>query len=401
MQNSALLAGALHKSGRLLRLVTRLQIGRGAGFPWSQVAARPWTASLTGRRVTDLVPDERIRRIGPAGELARRTARRGAPYRRFQVRLAATGRERFSRVAAREVDPGTRYVISTDMAAGITFEALRARGAPATRVLDVAHPFPRLARQLVVEDVAAHGFPLAAYDGFVDEPGSLEPALRELELAEQVLVASTFSAASITAEGVPRNRVQVIPYGVPPTAPPIGSDGPASTLRLVFVGALSERKGVTLLLRAMHELERRKVPAELSLIGSPVAGFDLRSARLPASTVHRQGVTRAVLMSAMAAAHLLVLPSICEGFGLVLIEALTAGTGIITTERSAAPDIAAAHPDAPITITPAARRGELADVFEQRATEIAVDGIDRHAARRAGDWYSLERYGASLSAALP
>lgn len=402
VQHSALLAAGLDRADRLLQLVTGLQIGADPGPFWSTMLRSETAASALQRRLAPFLPDERIVRrrwLRQVGDRALARGRFGATLYRTNLRAAAM----FTKRAVQRLDRRGDYLLLSE---GVALEGLKAAAGvprPLVKVLDVAHPFVGLATRLVEEDAEEFGLLLTSYDDWLLEGQELlDRESQELELADLVLVASSFTRDSLIIQGVDPTRIKVVTYGLP-DSPSFGSfdSYPSDRLNLVFVGALSERKGVTLLLRAMRELERRSVPVKLDLIGSLVPGFSFAAGGgLGSNVTHWSGLSDNAVSGLVRDAHYLVLPSVCEGFGRVLIEALAMGTGVVTTERSAGPDLQARHPDAPIIVHPAANRGQLADLIEELRETVAADGLDRVAAARAGRCYTLDAYGREVSRVL-
>jgi glycosyltransferase involved in cell wall biosynthesis len=107
-------------------------------------------------------------------------------------------------------------------------------------------------------------------------------------------------------------------------------------LRLLFVGTINQRKGVKYLLEALRLVRHQGV--ELTICGRVVD--DLSLFKPFASQVHiRPSVTFAELVEAYQQADLFVFPSVVEGFGQVLLEALACGLPILSTTHTAAPDL--------------------------------------------------------------
>lgn len=403
-QHSADLARGLSDNGRLRALVTRLQYGAGGGGRdrlLQRVLALGGPAAA-GRLVEGLGRDE-VRRIHTGHAVVDRVLSRHPATRPMGRRLAWRSADRFSVLAATRVADDVRYVISTDSAALPGFNVLEQRRPDVVRVLDVAHPFAGSATDYLRRDASEHGFAPESYDEHGASPETIARAGTELSQADRIIVASSFTAQSLVRAGAPSDKVDVIAYGAPSprrqTDARRASDG-REALRLIFVGALSERKGVTMLVRAAESLQRSGVPFRLDVVGRPIAGYEPPPiGHLDACTYHG-GTSSRDLMMMLARAHFLVLPSICEGFGRVILEALSVGTGVVTTERSVAPDLVASHPDAPIVINPVADRAELSTVLEAAWTDIAANGLDREAARAVAAHYSFERYARRLDEAL-
>ena len=110
---------------------------------------------------------------------------------------------------------------------------------------------------------------------------------------------------------------------------------PPEKLRVLFVGALSQAKGLDYLLQAVSRLERR---IELTLIGRRVSSV------VPSRDVlsrHRwiPSLPHSELLTEMSRHDVLVFPSLHEGFGLVIPEAMAQGLVVITTPHTAGPDL--------------------------------------------------------------
>lgn len=119
-------------------------------------------------------------------------------------------------------------------------------------------------------------------------------------------------------------------WGVPREAPLLG-----------FVGQLDERKGIDVLLSAFGRIRRQIPQARLVLVGrGPLH-------EMIASEARRQNWGDAVLLpgfvddvvGVMQAIDILLLPSLWEGFGIVLIEAMAAGKPAISTNTSSMKEI--------------------------------------------------------------
>jgi glycosyltransferase involved in cell wall biosynthesis len=102
------------------------------------------------------------------------------------------------------------------------------------------------------------------------------------------------------------------------------------------VGGLSQRKGLSYLFEAVQGLEEQ---VALTVVGNKVvANCDALNAALQYHTwipsLPHEGI-----LDCMRAHDILVFPSLFEGFGLVITEAMSQGTPVITTNRTAGPDL--------------------------------------------------------------
>ena len=106
-------------------------------------------------------------------------------------------------------------------------------------------------------------------------------------------------------------------------------------LRVLFVGALSQAKGLGYLLEAVARVGSE---IEFTLIGRRI------SPAIPAPSVldkHRwiPSLPHHELLHEMSRHDVLVLPSLHEGFGLVMTEAMGQGLVVVTTPHTAGPDL--------------------------------------------------------------
>lgn len=156
----------------------------------------------------------------------------------------------------------------------------------------------------------------------------------ELRLATRVIVASTYTKQTLVDSSCSA-RIEIVPYGAPPAIADeiMKSSGP---LKVLFAGSLGQRKGLSYLLAAVEKLKGK---VELTLLGRKAA-----SGCQPLDSAVRKyrwlpTLTHAAVLREMQSHDVLVLPSLFEGFGLVILEAMAQGTPVITTDHTAGPDI--------------------------------------------------------------
>ncbi|MGH3547005.1 MAG: glycosyltransferase family 4 protein [Pseudonocardiaceae bacterium] len=180
---------------------------------------------------------------------------------------------------------------------------------------------------------------------FLDRPEFLNPAQRDLptlversvDRAAIVCTPSDAVAQQVTRRlGVPEERVVVTPLGVDRSWST--AVAPTEVLRaalslpqryLLFVGAAQPRKGLDVLLEA-----HRSQPDLAPLVLAGPAGWG--PAPTTSSRVHTVGyLDEADLRCVVAGATTVVLPSRDEGFGLPVLEAMTAGIPVVCSDLPA------------------------------------------------------------------
>lgn len=142
---------------------------------------------------------------------------------------------------------------------------------------------------------------------------------------------------------VAADRVEILNNGVPEPTQPRDKAPAGCARRVLFVGNLSERKGVSDLLRALAHPCLREGPApEVTLAGGgDVAGYEAQAQQLGiGGFVRFEGwVDQRRVAQLMARADVLVLPSYDEGLPLVILEALANGVAVICTPVGEIPSV--------------------------------------------------------------
>lgn len=157
----------------------------------------------------------------------------------------------------------------------------------------------------------------------------------ELQLADLILVASQHVRKTL-AGVVPDEKIKVVPYGAPAVCARPGKTGATGRpLQVLFAGVLHQRKGIGYLLKAVEMLGS---DVELTLIGqrmAPNATVDAARKRWRSL----ETIPHGRVLEIMLESDVLVLPSLSEGFGLVVTEALACGLPVIVTPNVGASDL--------------------------------------------------------------
>jgi len=180
----------------------------------------------------------------------------------------------------------------------------------------------------------------------------LNAALWRFVLTGGIGISDAVTRFCLAVENAPPGKIHTIHYGLPFPLPLIDRKAvraelrgalnlPADTVLIGGVGRLIEQKGYTYALQAFALLERDFPAAQLVLIGDGPLKTPLHAEarRLGlARRVHFMG-WRADAAALMAGLDVFVMPSLWEGFGLVLLEAMASGLPIVATAVSAIPEI--------------------------------------------------------------
>ena len=170
-------------------------------------------------------------------------------------------------------------------------------------------------------------------------PRAIESQEAEYELADAITLPSAFARSTFLARGVPSHKVHCIPWGVDLRRfRPVSSPQPGR-FQVLFAGNISVRKGIRYLLESF---ERLRHPAKrLVLAGGVDPQLDpfLAKARQRDDVFFAGHLAQIKLARLMSESHVLVLPSIEDGFGMVLSQALACGCPVIASVNTGAQDL--------------------------------------------------------------
>ena len=172
-----------------------------------------------------------------------------------------------------------------------------------------------------------------------------EQARQAADCADLIIAVSHFTSSQVQNHlGVPASRIRVIPHGVDIRIPPIGAppDGGQRLPIILHLGAIQKRKN---LVRLVEAFSQTPPEWELHLAGSMGYGSDEVFAAIDRSP-HRARIrtpgylSPAALEAAYQTASIFAFPSLDEGFGIPVLEAMAHGIPVVTSNRSALPEAA-------------------------------------------------------------
>ena len=232
-----------------------------------------------------------------------------------------------------------RKLPACDIYVGLSGSSLaagkRAHQLGAAYVCDRGSAHIRVQDALLREEHEKWGMPFSGID-----PRTIAREEAEYAEADIITVPSIFAYRSFIEQGLDASKLKLLPYGVnvsrfQPVAKP--DDGRFDVL---YVGAMSLQKGIQYLVQAYQRLSHPN--KSLTFIGAPSLKLIalLQARNLWSADIRVLGhVPQAELKNSMSRSHVLVLPSVQDGFGMVMAQAMACACPVIASLNTGGEDL--------------------------------------------------------------
>lgn len=195
-------------------------------------------------------------------------------------------------------------------------------------------------REVLVEECERFGFrPFGNWQHL----WMIERMQEEFEHADYIFCCSALAKKTMIRNGVPADRIVINRFGVDLSefAPsPVAGDA-LRPFRIIMVGGMNPRKGLHYLLEAFEELPGR---SELWLVGGPPRDSVIR--HMVSQSVARTGRIQvcgsrpqAQLAELYRQCDVFVLPSLADGWGMVVNQAMACGLPVVVSDMTGAKEI--------------------------------------------------------------
>ncbi|MGM9424853.1 glycosyltransferase family 4 protein [Hydrogenophaga sp. MI9] len=261
----------------------------------------------------------------------------GFPYKHRIGKTLLEGWEYLDRISLSNFT--ARNLPDCDIFCGLSSSALSAgilaKSRGAKYICDRGSTHIRTQDQILREEHEIWGIPYKGID-----PRIIDLEEREYDASDLITVPSNFNVDSFVRQGISRQKIKKIPYGVDLNRFEKTSSPSSDSFEVLFVGSVCLRKGIPYLLKAFKEVIHAN--KHLTLAGTYDQQYILwlkRNGLLNEDTTLLGPVPQERLKQIMSRSHVMVLPSIEEGLAMVQGQALACGCPVIATHNTGASDL--------------------------------------------------------------
>jgi glycosyltransferase involved in cell wall biosynthesis len=204
------------------------------------------------------------------------------------------------------------------------------------RVYDLPIAYWETAQRLLREEAERYPDWEPTLGGTRDSEAKLARKTREFALADLVICPSNFVLESLPDDTRAKKQTLMAPFGSPIVDLASGTERGTGALRVLFAGAMTQRKGLADLFAAMKLID--SVSVQLVIMGSAILPLDWYRQKFR-DFVYEPPRPHADVLRLMQSCDVFVLPSIVEGRALVQQEAMACGMPLIATKNAGGDDL--------------------------------------------------------------
>ncbi|MFL9844948.1 glycosyltransferase family 4 protein [Flavobacterium rhizosphaerae] len=203
-------------------------------------------------------------------------------------------------------------------------------------IYDLPIGYWKAARRLMKEEINRWPEWASTVLAFKDSDEKLIRKDAEIAESDHIIVASTFTASTLKDYPGKLPKISVIPYAFPKVVEGKIYNNANRLLKILFVGGLSQRKGIANLFEAVKYFPGQ---IELTIVGRKMGGYCEALEKELIKYTYIPTLPHNKILELMRTQDVFVFPSLFEGFGLVITEAMSQGVPVITTDRTAGLDL--------------------------------------------------------------
>jgi glycosyltransferase involved in cell wall biosynthesis len=259
----------------------------------------------------------------------------------FYTRLSKHIVDKFGvKVAKYAIKNKVDAVIMYDTLSYKAFEILKKESPQIIRILDMSAPNTVYMDKVYREDLNKGLDFNSNLNNKINSPmysQILQKNENEIQLANYYIAASTFTVKSIEYSNILKNKIFICTYGVDSKmfTPSLDRKNDNNKFKCIFIGRVTHEKGAYHLLRSIDNIDNHDLT--LTMVGTYDQNSDYYQ-EYKDKVEFTGHVTQDKIVKLCQNADVLVFPSLADGFGLSVSEALSCGLPVICSENAGVSD---------------------------------------------------------------
>lgn len=328
-QHARHLAVQLNRKGVLHTFYTGIVLVKDS-FPYQVIALFfPFLLKKMGKRILEDLPSDRVVSL-ILPELYAYCLRF---FIKNQEEILHRRNALFQKLIPNRICNAVDFIIGFDTSSWILIRKAHRAGKRFILDQSIAHPASKEQVYAKIQEM----YPMWSTSIPRKSPQFIAIEASEHQQSDAIVVASTFTQSTLEEQQVEGNKIMLNPYGVSSfffhEKKGIEKNKPFVFL---FVGSITSRKGIPLLLECWESIEIEE--AELHLVG-PISTEAIEWCKGYKNVFCKGSMSQKNVAKHMQNSDVFIFPSFFEGFGLVLLEAMAAGLPIVASKATAAPDL--------------------------------------------------------------
>lgn len=341
-QHSKRLAAAVEKSGNLECYCTMVYDSKKSLLmKFAKRVMGKKDLDKASRRKSEEIPDDKVKQFCELRGLLQLLIYRLDKNRKIYTPYSAWIKKQFGiKVAKYAIKCHADAVIMYDCTAFECFEYLKKYAPNILRIMDNAQT-PRYYLNEVYnmyKDKCGEFWKCFENNRFLNDKPYCDRFIKETQLAQYHIVASSFSKKAVLKGGIDEKNIFVVPYGVEGVKfNKAKRNRTDDVLRFLFVGEVNQRKGIQEILKVAKKISNPKIEFHIVGYGSELHR-ELYTPYKSYVTFHGP-LFADELENIYANSDVFLFPVMGEGFGLVVLEALSSGLPVICSENCVGRDV--------------------------------------------------------------
>jgi len=346
-QHSLELSEALDNTDKLHSYITTVYVKKDTRN-WTSVIQKFLKGNISKRannRKSDLIDEDKVYQINELGGLFTLFLMRVDKSSIILNYWSEVMNKNFGKKVARyAIKNKVDAVVMFDTNAYYCFKELIEKAPDIKRILDVSSATHRFMKNIYQEDMKNNpefSKSLLKSSKYFWSEKKIKKLTLELSLAQFYITPSNFSGKSLEYEGISSEKIFICPYGTSKKEINLVKNYSRSNdkkIKFIYVGSLTQRKGIGHLLKAFEKINGNL--AELYLVGNYDKKDDMFKPYLKDKKYKFTGhLPHDQVINLLKDSDVMVFPSLSDSYSLAVLEALSSGLPVIATNNTGASEL--------------------------------------------------------------